>query len=747
MTAIEDSAPPADLEIRLHGRGGQGGVTCAKILAAVYARLGSSVQSFGDYAGERSGAPVRAYTRVSARPIENRNKVYQPDHLLVLDPTLLGPEVVAGLAEGGALVLNSAEPIEAFAGRFERYRLALVDATGIARRHGIGTRSVVIVNTTIAGAFARAVGLPLAALEEAYHHLGFADNLAAAEEAYLSTQLREPIAAGALSKGARIEPLPATLPWVTPLVDNLDGAPTGLATGNWRTQTPRYADHPAPCVAFCPAGNDVIGFVQALAKEGEAAAAAVLARTTPLAGVCGRVCPAPCMEGCNRRELDGAVNIRALERWIGDHAPVTAPVASFAPAARRFAIVGGGPAGLAAAHELRRAGQRVTLFDAETKLGGVLRTGIPTYRLPRDVLDREIEGVRRMGIDERLGEALSAERIAALTTEHDALILATGLQKLRGLDGAGAPLEGVEQGIHFLRRVNLEGSATLRGHVVVLGGGNTAMDCARSALRSGASEVTVVYRRSRAEMPAIAEEVEQAEHEGVRLLFLRAPLGFQGEDRLRGVRLAEVDLGPADEGGRRRPVVSDRCHTLACDVVLLALGQSADLSRLPAGWELREGRFYKGEVPLIAFAAGDLGTGDGTVTHAIGDGRRAAGRAMRALGLEVTPFERPDRAKVVTAADIRFDHFAREEPARELLAPAQSRARRWDEVSAGLAGPAEARRCFSCGACTRCDTCLVYCPEGIIRRKGGDYEVDTTFCKGCGICVTECPREAMEMST
>ena len=759
MTPIDDSAPAADLEIRLHGRGGQGGVTCAKILAAVYARLGRSVQTFGDYAGERSGAPVRAYTRVGDRPIENRNKVYSPDHLLVLDPTLLGDDVVAGLADGGALVLNTAEPLEAFAGRFGRYRLAVVDATAIARRHGIGTRSVVIVNTTIAGAFVRAVGLPLAALEEAYHHLGFASNLPAAEEAYAATSVREPVTMGGDPPYPPAQPvgvapraprgdLPvAALPDVTPLVEHLEGPPTGLATGNWRTQTPRYAKHLAPCSAFCPAGNDVIGFLQAVARGDDAGAAAVLARSTPLAGVCGRVCPAPCMEGCNRRELDGAVNVRALERWVADHAPTAAPPAS-APAAsaRRFAIVGGGPAGISAAFELARAGQRVTIFDGEEQLGGVLRTGIPTYRLPREVLDREIEGVRRLGIEERLGEHLDAARIAALAADHDAVILATGLQKLRGLDGPGADLAGVEQGIRFLHRVNLEGGAQMDGHVVVLGGGNTAMDCARSALRAGARKVTVAYRRSRKEMPAIADEVEQAEHEGVEMLFLHAPIGFEGVDSVRGVVLAEVELGPADESGRRRPVVSDRRTALACDAVLLALGQSADMSKLPAGWELREGRVHRDGAPIAVFAAGDFATGDGTVTHAIGDGRRAAGRAMRAVGLDATPFERPDREKAVAATDIRFDHFERSAPAHEQLISLPVRRTEWTEVSLGLGNAKEAQRCFSCGECTRCDTCLVYCPEGIIRRKGGDYEVDYTFCKGCGICVTECPRKAMEMS-
>ena len=752
MTAAPVSDSSSDLEIRLHGRGGQGGVTCAKILAAVYAGLGKSVQTFGDYAGERSGAPVRAYTRISDRPVTNRNKVYRPDNLLVLDPTLLGDEVVAGLAEGGALVLNTSEPIAAFAGRYERFRLALVDATAIARRHGIGTRSVVIVNTTIAGAFARAVGLPLEGLEAAYARLGFQRNFAAAREAYEATRVREPLwaptgdrapepAIDAAARGAR----------VVPLVEHVDGPPTGLHTGSWRTQSPRYVDKLAPCSAWCPAGNDVVGFVQALARSGEAEAAAVLARTTPFPGVCGRVCPAPCMEGCNRRELDGAVNIRALERWIADQAPLADSVRPERRGdARSFAGGGGGPAGLSAAYQRARAGQRVTVFDAERELGGVLRTGIPSYRLPRDVLDHEIAGILRLGVETRLGEPLDRDRIAALCAEHDAVILATGLQRLRGIDGPGGDLDGVEQGIRFLHRVNLGGGARLEGHVVVLGGGNTAMDCARSALRSGAARVTVAYRRSRGEMPAIAEEIVEAEREGVDLVFLRAPIGFGGAGgRVRGVVLAEVELGPPDESGRRRPVVTDKRTVLACDAVLLALGQAADTSKLPSGWELREGRVHRAGQPIPVFAAGDLSTGDGTVTHAIGDGRRAATRAMRELGIDVEVFARPDRALAVPVTDVRFDHFPRSAPAHERLTPwtakGGARAGRFDEVSAGLSSALEAGRCFSCGQCTQCDTCLVYCPEGIIRRSAGGYEVDFGYCKGCGICVAECPRGAMEM--
>ncbi|RMH05019.1 MAG: FAD-dependent oxidoreductase [Planctomycetota bacterium] len=736
------------MEIRLHGRGGQGGVTCAKILAAIYAREGKSVQTFGDYAGERSGAPVRAYTRVEDGRITNRNKVYRPDHLLVLDPTLLGDEVVTGLKPGGTLLINSPEPLETHRARFGAFRVAVVDATSIARAHGIGTRSVVIVNTTIAGAWAKVMNVPLDRVEEVYRDLGLLSNFPAARDAYESVRFDgAPRAADATAADAAAPP--AELPKVEPLVEHRSSPPTPLKTGSWRTQTPVYTEHLAPCSAWCPAGNDAIGFVQALAREGEEQAAAVLGGTTPLAAVCGRVCPAPCMEGCNRAELDGAVNIRGIERWIADHVPVARRRPAACADSKRIAIVGSGPAGLSAAYQLALLGHAVTIFEGEDQLGGVLRTGIPTYRLPREVLDREIDAILALGVEARCGEFLSRERLAALAEEYDGLILATGLQKLRTLAVPGADLVGIEQGIRYLHRVNLEGGAPLSGEVFVLGGGNTAMDCARSALRSGADRVVVAYRRTRKEMPAIREEIEEAELEGIEIEELVAPVAFHGDGRVAEIEFAEVDLGEPDESGRRRPLISERTFRVPCDHVLLALGQSGDLSLLPEGWELAEdGRLVAPDRAPVAYAAGDLATGDGTVTHAIGSGRRAAGLLLRALGFEAEVFERPDRSKAVPVTDIRLDHFGRAAAAADRHLPVPERLNGFAEVNRGLADGLEAHRCFSCGHCTECDTCLVYCPEGIIRRRTErGYEVDYSYCKGCGICVTECPRSAMEMQS
>ncbi len=781
------------MEIRLHGRGGQGGVTCAKILAAAYAKLGKSVQTFGDYASERSGAPIRAYTRVSDGEITNRNKVYHPDNLLVLDPSLMGSDVVTGLAAGGMLVVNTPTPLDHAGSIYAPFQVASVDATGIARKHGIGTRSVVIVNTTIAGAYAKVMGMDLKLLEEVYKDLGFSSNFPAAKEAFERVVLSpvqqvEGQTAGDANgvpgaEAQAVDPCTMEEPGVRPLIEHTEGAHTGLKTGSWRTQMPVYVQNLAPCSAWCPAGNDAIGFVQVAGRDGAEAASQILGKTTPLAATCGRVCPAPCMEGCNRVELDGSVNIRGLERWIADRAPVATAHKKHQDHPKRVAILGGGPAGLSAAYYLAHEGHHAAIFEGEKELGGVLRTGIPTYRLPREVLDREIQGILDLGVDVHCGEFLSKTRIQELALDFDAVIVATGLQWLRPLSIPGSELAGIQQGIHYLHKLNCgtamaddngDVDVELNGTVVVLGGGNTAMDCARSALRNGAEKVIVAYRRTEQEMPAIREEIHEAHEEGIEFHFLRQPIAFFGDGKVQGIELAECDLGEPDESGRRRPVVSDRVQKLECNHVLLALGQGSEFSIFPTGWELDGERVHDGSVPINVWGSGDLATGDGTVTHAIGNGRRVATLILKELGEDIQVFERPVRETAVPASVVRMDHFDRAEPSFDQNIPVEQRfiaVRGADgvggavlpEVNQGIPeATAESERCFSCGHCTNCDTCLVYCPEGIIRRQpegtgiekcpvhdqaeyGYSYDIDLTYCKGCGICVTECPRGAIEM--
>ncbi|MBI5441615.1 MAG: FAD-dependent oxidoreductase [Deltaproteobacteria bacterium] len=725
------------LEIRVHGRGGQGGVTCAKLIASLYSRLGLHVQTFGDYGMERAGAPVRAFTRVDTAPIANRNKVVHPDHLLVLDPGLPEEDVLEGVQPGAFILLNAPAGSEGVEQRYTGFRGARVDATAIARKHGIGSSAVVIVNTTVVGAYARALDVPWALVETLYGLMSLGSDLAAAREAYDRVVLRP----ASQSRGAALPGVANSFakPRVIALTEHDTDFGLPFRTGSWRTQTPRYRTGVAPCSGACPAGNDIRGFLQTLRTEGVDAAARVLLETQPLPSVCGRVCPAPCMEECNRGAHDGAVNVRGLERWVGDRAPRVHEPVSRPLDRRRIAVVGGGPAGLSAAHVFARAGHEVTIFEAQSKLGGVLRTGIPAYRLPEEALDRDVARILSLGVRAETGVSMDGQGVRELAGRYHAILLATGRPFGRAMDCPGVHLEGIGQGLQFLRASKNGGAPRLRGRVLVIGGGNTAIDCARTALRRGAARVSLVYRRSLREMPAIPAEITEALEEGMEILPCRQPVGFFGEKRVQAAELAHVELGAADESGRARPSLSNRTELIACDAVLLALGQETDTSLLAPD---------SGELPENVWLAGDAALGEGTVAYAVGHGCRVARALLDALGRDRTPERsmRPPFGERVGPELLRFAHFETSRPQEDRhLAPA-ARVGGFEEVNRGLADSREAERCFSCGGCTRCDTCLLFCPEGIISRFEGGYRIDGEYCKGCGVCVVECPRAAMEMT-
>ncbi|MGC8658796.1 MAG: FAD-dependent oxidoreductase [Desulfomonilaceae bacterium] len=735
------------LEIRVHGRGGQGGVTCAKLCALVYSRLGLFAQTFGDYGMERAGAPVRAYTRIDRNPIKNRNKIYSPGHLLILDPSLLESGALGRAPPGSLVLLNTPETLASFSDSCTEFRFATVNATQIARKHGIGTSAVVIVNTTFVGAYARVVGLPIEVVRDTYSSLGLINDFSAAQEAYDSVVVRD-IISGVPLLTEKPGPKIGSSVEVIPLTELTQDLPTPLKTGSWRSQAPRYISLKPPCNHACPAGNDILGFVQRLANNELGAASEILFFTQPLPSVCGRVCPAPCMGSCNRGQYDGAVNIRGLERWVGDHASNKLIAVKKSANPKRIAVVGGGPAGISAAYTLVKAGHQVVVIDGQAKLGGVLRNGIPAYRLPEEALDRDINRILALGVTHKSKEIITSVEIQKLATDYDAVIVATGQAEYIVPEFPGIGLVGVEQGLSFLNRVKQTGNEKMKGTIAVIGGGNTALDCAGTAIRCGADKVVIIYRRGRLEMPAIKEEIEDILLEGAELVLYRQPVKIKGTDVVTGLEMAEVKFGEPDQSGRRRPIITDRLSSIACDHVLIAIGQDSNMNILPAGWKIKDQRAYLDGQPLNVWLAGDLTTGDGTVAHAIGNGRKIATEALNSL--ENRPLSAVQSTlpipEVVTADRIRFSCFPSRQANQDNRTDLATRTQSFEEVNRGISTDEEAQRCLSCGNCAHCDTCLIYCPEGIISRANQDYLINLDYCKGCGICVWECPRHAMEMT-
>ncbi|MDH3751279.1 MAG: FAD-dependent oxidoreductase, partial [Gammaproteobacteria bacterium] len=683
------------IEIRIHGRGGQGGVTLAKLIATSRFLQGLSVQAFGLYAAERSGAPIQAFCRYSEEPISNRNLIYEPDHVIVLDPTLVGAAIVAGLKAGGWLLINSPQPPEEFASQFARNRLATVDATAIARDNNLGTRSVPIVNTALAGAVGRMLAFPLHEVCAALEHLGFkGPNLTAATRAYEELRLLESPhdvgPPGGLAAPADERRGPSIL-------EGAGASLPALKTGQWATEQPQRRQMIPPCNHICPAGNNVQGFLNALAHDEPDEALEILLRTTPFPSICGRACPAPCMEACNRIEVDGAVNVRQMERYAGDHGQVTTE--PLAERDERIAIVGSGPAGLTAAYHLARFGYRVKVVESGPEVGGLLRSGIPEFRLPEDVVAREIDRILGLGVAVETDHQIDRQALLELARDHDAVLVATGLQEQRDLQLGMDGTEAVVQGIDFLDHVH-RGDARVDGEaVVVIGGGNTAMDSARSALRLGARSVRVVYRRSRQEMPAIREEIHEAAEEGVCIEMLTQPVALHeapGDGVRRRYRLTcrRMELGEPDESGRRAPIeIPGSDFELACNRVILALGQSPDVSVFPDGTEVRENSQLLGLLETPLFAIGDLATRDGTVAGAIGSGRRAAVHIHNVLsGAQVRISEHADALRdvdvwsdeVIRADALKLHLFERQPTAEGDSLSMAARRSTFDEVHMGL---------------------------------------------------------------
>jgi 2-oxoacid:acceptor oxidoreductase delta subunit (pyruvate/2-ketoisovalerate family) len=534
-----------------------------------------------------------------------------------------------------------------------------------------------------------------------------------------------------------------------PFAITLDpGSSLANKTGSWRTERPIYVDRLPPCNGECPAGEDIQGWLFHAESGNYEAAWRHLTRDNPFPAIMGRVCYHTCESVCNRGKIDDPVGINSVERFLGDEALKNAWRFEWpkTESGRHVLVVGAGPSGMSAAYHLRRLGHAVTVIEAGPAMGGMMRFGIPKYRLPRDVLDAEMQRIVEMGVTVRLGTKV--DDIARTMKEGGfaAAFLAVGAHIAKRAFIPAKDSSRILDAVAVLRSMEGEAPPMLGRRVVVYGGGNTAIDVARTAKRLGATEAIIVYRRTREKMPAHDFEVEEALEEGVKVKWLSTIKQSSGG----WLTIERMEL---DDKGNPQP--TGHFETLEADSVVLALGQDVDLSLLDGvpGLTVDDGVVQVDRSTMMTgypglFAGGDMVPAERNVTVAIGHGKKAARHIdawLRGVQLAPVPKHAPatfDRLNTWYYSD-----------APKTVRPQLDLARRtssFDEVQGGLTEDNalfEARRCLSCGNCFECDNCYGVCPDNAVVKlgPGNRFEFNYDYCKGCGVCVAECPCGAIEM--
>jgi NADPH-dependent glutamate synthase beta subunit-like oxidoreductase/Pyruvate/2-oxoacid:ferredoxin oxidoreductase delta subunit len=543
----------------------------------------------------------------------------------------------------------------------------------------------------------------------------------------------------------------------------VSAGPSARETSNLR---PFFAPKVPACADRCPNHTDIRGMLTTIAlaekknisyEEAFEQAWRIVVQKNPLPAVCGRVCPHPCEEACNRNEKEGAVGINNVERFIGDFAlqrGFPLPKASDEKHPEKIAVIGSGPAGLSCAYQLARRGYAVTIFEAFSKPGGMLRYGIPPYRLPRHVLDAEIQRVLEMGVELKRNTAIGRDvPYERLQKDFKAIFVGIGAHKGRSLGCPGEDAENVFTGTEFLNRVNSGEAVEVGDKVYVIGGGDTAIDAARVSKRLGA-DVTILYRRTVKEMPAIPLEIEEAQQEGIKMEFLAAPVELvKNNGRAVKMKAIRMELKEADSSGRPRPVPIDGSE-FEVDVtcVIAAISQEPDFTGLE---RLHEGKDWvkadeHGQTPLESTWAGGDALELGLATIAIAQGRYAA-EAIDAH-LRGRQMERPEPLPVIKADKVKLDWYEKAERHQTPTMPVEQRFKNPEaETTSTLSQDdiiAESKRCMSCGFCFDCGTCWSFCQDNAVVKPtepGQPYKFKMEFCQGCKKCAEECPCGYIEM--
>jgi 2-oxoacid:acceptor oxidoreductase delta subunit (pyruvate/2-ketoisovalerate family) len=535
-----------------------------------------------------------------------------------------------------------------------------------------------------------------------------------------------------------------------PFAITLDpGSSLANKTGTWRTERPIYVDRLPPCNNECPAGEDIQGWLFYAESGDYEAAWRHLTRDNPLPAVMGRVCYHTCESVCNRAKLDSAVGINSVERFLGDEA-IRCGWRFEAPAqesGRRVLVVGAGPSGLSAAYQLRRMGHAVTVFEAGSAPGGMMRYGIPKYRLPRDVLDAEVQRIADMGVTFRYNEPVKDIALTMQAEQAEAAFLAIGAHIAKRAYIPAKDSSRILDAVSVLRSMEDADEKPMLGRrVAVYGGGNTALDVARTARRLGATEAIIVYRRNQKRMPAHQFELEEALEEGVKVKWLSTITKAEGTT-------LTIEKMALDEKGYPQP--TGEFETLDADSLILALGQEVDMSLLQGIEDLviEDGVVQVDPQSMMTnhpglFCGGDMSPGERNVTVAIGQAKKAARYIDAYLrGVTLEPKPRPE------VADFDRLNTWYYSDAPKTVQPQLDIARRtssFDEVQGGLTEETalfEARRCLSCGNCFECDNCYGVCPDNAVIKLGPGkrFQFNYDYCKGCGICASECPCGAIDM--